>query len=82
LFFEKREEKEDFSIFGRIPMLKLREERGERIGTPIGGFKSTEKISRIIWKRTREERVRLNFKFLEKKNKKRKIIITKKIEWV
>ncbi len=27
-------------------MLRVKEEKGEKIGTPIGGFKSMEKISR------------------------------------
>lgn len=82
LFFEKREEREDFSIFGRIPMLSVKKDRGDRIGTPMGSLVSIEKMSRKECIKTRKDRDKLNFKFLEKNRIKRKIIITKNIEWV
>lgn len=82
LFFEKREGREDFSIFGKIPMLRAAKDRGAKIGTPMGSLRSIEKMSRKECIRTRKDRDKLNFKFLEKDKSKIKIIITKNIEWV
>lgn len=82
LFLEKSELKEDFSIFGRIPILRVKLEKGENRGTPIGGFKSVEKMSRMMWERTRDEKSRLSFIFFEKIKDIKKTKITIKIECV
>ncbi len=63
-------------------MLKDADEIGKKRGTPMGGFKSMEKISRIECMRTRRENKKLIFNFLVIKIKKTKTKVAKNMEWV